>query len=126
MVTQTPYHLLGENKVRQLVKAFYKIMDEDPSANEIRTMHQASLSQVEEKLFEYLSGWLGGPQLYQEKYGTVCITSAHKLFTINNEARDQWLYCMNCALEKIECSQEVKKMLEPAFFDVANFLVNSK
>ena len=83
-IMQTPYQLLGgEEGVRKLAETFYDVMDELPEAETIRKMHGESLIDVKEKLFEYLSGWLGGPQHhYQQKYGTVCLTKPHKAYAI--------------------------------------------
>jgi len=120
-----PYFLLGgEQGVKSLCHEFYKAMDELEGASDIRAMHGKSLTSIEQKLFEYLSGWLGGPHIYLEKYGSVCLTSPHKPYKINAQARDQWLMCMDLALERINASDEVKKMLKQPLFDVANVLVN--
>lgn len=122
-----PYHLLGgEQGIKDLVKAFYQIMDADKSLSTIRKMHKASLDMIEERLFEYLSGWLGGPALYQEKYGTICLTSPHKGYHLDEEARDQWLRCMDLALDSVEASNDLKTMVKPAFFEIADFMRNVK
>jgi truncated hemoglobin YjbI len=55
--------------VRRLVTRFYELMDTLPEAYGIRKLHQPDLGSAEEKLFMFLCGWLGGPQLYVEKYG---------------------------------------------------------
>ena len=61
----TPYNRLGgESAVRQLVQRFYELMDQLPEAHAIRRLHPESLSGSETMLFEYLSGWFGGPNLY--------------------------------------------------------------
>lgn len=120
-----PYYLLGEEAgVRALCKQFYLVMDELDAAAEIRAMHGASLQAIEEKLFEYLSGWLGGPHIYLEKYGSVCLTGPHKAFNINEQARDQWLLCMDVALDRVGASAELKAMLKQPLFNVANALRN--
>jgi hemoglobin len=121
-----PYYLLGgEQGVKNLCREFYQAMDKLPEAKEVRAMHGDSLSNIEEKLFEYLSGWLGGPSLYFEKYDTVCLTSPHKVYQIDEQARDQWLRCMDVALEKVAANSELKTMLEKPMFEVANMLKNS-
>src|SRR5690554_507718 len=99
---KSPYELLGkEEGVRALANALYEAMDELPEAEHIRKMHGESLVDIKEKLFEYLNGWLGGPHLYKEKYGTICLTEPHKRFEIDESARDQWVLCWNKAMEKI-------------------------
>lgn len=42
-------------------------MDTLPKAAACRAEHPPSLANAERRLFEYLSGWLGGPQLHIER-----------------------------------------------------------
>lgn len=121
----TPYELLGgEEKIRELADAFYQAMDETPEVADIRKMHGESLENIKQKLFEYLSGWLGGPHLYMKKYGTVCMTSPHKPYAITATHRDQWLLCMEKALNKVGASDEVKQMLKEPMFQIADAVCN--
>lgn len=124
---QTPYQLLGgEDGVRRLAETFYDVMDELPQAERIRQMHAASLSDVKQKLFEYLAGWMGGPQHhYQQKYGTVCLTKPHKPYQIGPVERDQWLLCMDEALRRINASEELKAMLKEPMYLLADTVRNS-
>lgn len=127
MNKQAPYYLLGEEAgLRALADAFYDAMDELPEAEHIRKMHAQSLTDIKEKLFEYLSGWLGGPDLYNEKYGTICLTEPHKPFAISEDARDQWLYCWDRAMEKVGASAEVQAMIKDPIFRMADFMVNER
>jgi hemoglobin len=78
MQTQTFYQAVGgEEGLRRLVTRFYQIMDSEPKAAGIRAMHQADLSEASEKLFLFLSGWMGGPPLYIEKYGHPMLRARH-------------------------------------------------
>lgn len=121
----TPYELLGgEEGVRALCDAFYQAMDEMPQTEKIRRMHKENLDDIKEKLFEYLSGWMGGPNLYADKYGTVCMTDPHKPFAIGPKERDQWLACMDEALERVNASDEVKEMLKVPMFRIADAVKN--
>ena len=124
MSAQTPYQILGEQGVRQLADAFYQVMDERPQAATIRAMHAANLDTIKDKLFEYLSGWMGGPSLYSDKYGTVCLTDPHKPYPIGPDERDQWLDCMDQALERIGASDELKAMLKEPMYRVADTIRN--
>lgn len=124
---KTPYELLGGDQgIKDLSKAFYQSMDELSEVKVIRDMHGKDLSEIEEKLYLYLSGWLGGPQLYQQKYNSVCLTSPHKGYKIGAAERDQWLKCMDSALEKVEASKEVKEMLKVPMFRIADAITNVK
>jgi Truncated hemoglobins len=119
----SPYELLGGDAgIRRLAEAFYDAMDEMPQAAGIRRMHADDLSEVKQKLYEYLSGWLGGPRLYYEKYGTVCLVGVHHPYRIGPAERDQWLQCMEEALKRVGVDGELRSRLLRAFFQMADFL----
>jgi hemoglobin len=121
----SPYELLGgEAGVRALCEAFYDIMNTLPEAQPIRRMHGDDLEPITEKLFEYLSGWLGGPMLYQKRHGSICMTGPHRPYAIGPRERDQWLQCMDLALERINASAEVKAMLKPPLSRIADAVRN--
>lgn len=122
MTPQTPYQLLGDDGVRLLADALYETMNELPEAQPIRAMHGANLDEIKQKLYEYLSGWLGGPHLYHQKYGTVCLSKPHARYAIGEAERDQWLLCMQNALERIDASEELKQMLKEPLFRIADTL----
>jgi hemoglobin len=122
---QSPYEMLGgEAGLRTLVDRFYEVMDTAPEAAVIRAMHASDLAPMRQRLFEFLSGWLGGPPLFSERTGSVCITGAHKPFKIGEAERDEWLFCMNKALADTGVSAEVQQMLKNPLFGIANFLRN--
>lgn len=122
--TQTPYQLLGEPGIRQLTAAFYDIMDSLPEAAGVRAMHAKDLGPMKEKLAEYLIGWMGGPPLYADRYGTVCLTTPHEPYHIGPGERDQWLLCMDRALARINASEDVVEMLKVPMFRIADAVRN--
>ena len=68
-----------------------------------------------EKLYEYLSGWLGGPQLYVEKRGHPMLRRRHLVAEIGPAERDGWLLCFERALaETIEDEALREAIREPA------------
>jgi hemoglobin len=121
---QTPYQILGEDGIRQLTSAFYDIMDTLPEAAGVRAMHAADLQPMKEKLAEYLTGWMGGPPRYADKYGTVCMTSPHEPYHIGPAERDQWLLCMDKALAQTGASEELLDMLKVPMFRIADAIRN--
>lgn len=100
-------------------------MDAAPEALELRRMHARELGPMREKLTWFLSGWLGGPALYAERNeGSVCITQAHRPYSIDERARDQWMWCMKRALESPDVPEGVRRMVEAPLTRVADFLRN--
>ncbi len=124
---KTPYERIGgEEAVRRLCKIFYQIMSDTPKTKGIRDMHPEDISSSEEKLFLFLSGWLGGPSLYVEKYGHPRLRARHLPFSIGIEERDQWLYCMAHALARMELDQLFAEQLISSFAQTADFMRNQE
>ena len=121
---QTPFQILGEDGIRELTSAFYDIMNELPEVAKLRAMHAENLEPMKEKLALYLTGWMGGPPRYADKYGTVCMTEPHEPYHIGPEERDQWLLCMDRALERTGASDELVEMLKVPMFRIADAVRN--
>ncbi len=120
----TPYQALGEQGIRELTNAFYDIMESLPEAAGIRAMHQDDLTPMKERLAEYLIGWMGGPPVYAQKYGSVCMTKPHAGFAIGESERDQWLLCMDRALDAIDAEPALREMLKEPMFGIADMIRN--
>ncbi len=123
---RSPYEILGDQGIKDLVAAFYEVMDTHPDAQEIRAMHAEDLAPVRSKLSAYLVGWMGGPPVYQAIAGTVCLTDPHAPFHIGPRQRDQWLMCMDEALERIGASEELKAMLKIPMRQIADTVRNQE
>jgi len=121
----TPYERLGgETGLRRLVERFYDLMDSEPEAYGIRKLHPADLTGSRQKLFEFLSGWLGGPSLYIEKYGHPRLRARHLPFAIGSAERDAWMRCMDQAMADLELSAALREELHAAFYKTADFMRN--
>jgi len=117
----TPYELIGgEAAVRRLADRFYEIMDTDPAAARIRAMHADDLIPIRQLLFEFLSGWLGGPQLYFRRAEHRCIMSAHRPYAIGETERDQWMACMRRAMDECGVAPQLRALMEHALLRMAN------
>ncbi len=114
----------GEEKIRELVERFYELMDTEAHSSEIRAMHAKDLRVSKEKLFMFLCGWLGGPQLYIEKYGHPRLRQRHMPFAIDSSARDQWMQCMVQAMADVGIEEGLRRELEAAFYKTADFMRN--
>ena len=121
----TFYELLGgTEQVRALVDRFYDIMDADPRAAGIRALHPRDMTVSREKLFMFLAGWTGGPQLYIERYGHPFLRRRHLPFSIGEAERDEWMYCMVKAMHELGIEEPVMLKLAEALYGVADFMRN--
>ena len=122
----TPYVALGGAKgLHRLVGRFYALMDELPEAYAVRTLHPQSLDESAQKLFEFLSGWLGGPSLYIEKRGHPRLRMRHLPYRIGWQERDEWMHCMRIALSEQVHDEGLRARLEQVFQQMADHMVNA-
>lgn len=124
-MNQTIYEQIGgEQTVRRLIDRFYDLMDTLPEAAGIRALHPETLDESREKLFMFLTGWMGGPPLYTERFGHPRLRARHLPFPIGESERDQWLMCMNKALEEVVDNALMRVQLSRSFAQLADFMRN--
>jgi hemoglobin len=119
----TPYEAIGaQDGVRRLVDAFYDhIRDDSPI---LREMHPPDDTESREKLYEFLSGWLGGPPLYMQKHGPPRLRMRHMPFPVDQQAVDAWLTCMEAAMDDCGIEDPLRSFLTERFTHTANFMRN--
>jgi len=114
----------GASVIRQICKEFYCFMESLPEAQGIRKMHPCDLSNPEEKLFDFMSGWLGGPPLFVQKYGHPMLRARHLPFKIGKRERDQWILCMVHAFEKVGIDEPIRSELLHSLLKLADHMRN--
>ena len=121
----TPYQAIGgEQQVFALVDRFYDLMDEAPEYFGIRKLHPATLDGSRDKLKWFLTGWLGGPQLYLERVGQPMLRARHLPYPIASTERDQWLACMFAAMQDVGVPQALQTALRESFQGTADWMRN--
>ena len=120
--TTTPFEQLGGvDGVRALVDRFYDLMDLEPEFAALRALHPATLDGSRDKFAWFLTGWLGGPDLYVERFGHPRLRMRHFPYPIGVEVRDQWLTCMGLAMAEIgEAGGFTPQMRERLLVSFAN------
>ena len=122
----TPYDAIGgERRVRALVDAFYEKMDTDDRYAAARAVYPDDLAGPRERLYEFLCGWLGGPQLYVQKYGHPRLRLRHAGFSIGERERNHWIACMAAAMDQLGVRGDLREFLDERFAHVADFMRNS-
>jgi hemoglobin len=121
----TPYDELGGDAgVRALVDRFYDLMELDPQFALLRSLHPERLDGSRDKLYMFLSGWLGGPALYVERHGHPRLRARHLPFPIATAERDQWLACMHQAMRDSDVPAVLQERLMHAFHGTADWMRN--
>ncbi|MBK7415712.1 MAG: group II truncated hemoglobin [Dechloromonas sp.] len=125
--TTTTYEKIGgDAAIGKLCDRFYELMDTVPQFQGIRAMHPADLSGSRDKLYMFLSGWMGGPDLFVEKFGHPRLRGRHMHFGIGTAERDQWVACMVLAMDDVGVDKELSKKLLDNFFHTADFMRNKE
>jgi hemoglobin len=121
----TPFlRLGGETGVRALVDRFYDLMDLETGYAALRALHPQDLSGSRDKLHWFLCGWLGGPDLYQQRFGHPRLRARHLPYPIGIAERDQWMACMVQAMQEQALDPALAQRLAEAFFGTADWMRN--
>ncbi|MTW00534.1 hemoglobin-like protein [Duganella ginsengisoli] len=125
MTEQTIYEAIGgELKLREMVDRFYDLMELEPEFAVIRALHPPSTEGSRDKLFWFLSGWMGGPDAFVERFGHPRLRARHLPFPIGTTERDQWLRAMAWAMEDVGINEELRVRLMQSFYQTADWMRN--
>jgi hemoglobin len=114
----------GADALRALVDRFYDLMDLEPAYARIRALHPHTLDGSRDKLNMFLSGWLGGPDLYQQRFGHPRLRARHLPYAIGIAERDQWMACMQQAMRECSLEFSLQQRLTAAFANTADWMRN--
>lgn len=122
---RTPYEWIGgEAVVLALCERFYDLMELEPAYAALRSVHGPDLTQARQKLFWFLCGWLGGPSYYTDRFGHPRLRMRHMPFAIGIRERDQWLACMDQAMQETGIDPDLRERLKASFFQTADWMRN--
>ena len=122
---ETPFAWIGgESQVHALVDRFYDLMDLEPGYAALRAAHGTELANAREKLKMFLIGWLGGPQRYTEQFGHPRLRMRHMPFSIGIAERDQWVACMDQAMQETHVDATLRTRLKDSFMQTADWMRN--
>ena len=121
----TAYEALGGDAVvRAIVDQFYDLMESETVYAELYAVHPKPTTRARDRLYEFLSGRLGGPNLYMERHGHPRLRMRHMPFAIGPAERDQWVACMDRAMGECAVHPELRTMLTDFFTGVAAHMQN--
>ena len=122
---ETPFAWIGgESQVHALVDRFYDLMDLEPGYTALRAAHGTELANAREKLKMFLTGWLGGPQRYTDQFGHPRLRMRHMPFSIGIAERDQWVACMDQAMQETHVDATLRTRLKDSFMQTADWMRN--
>ncbi|WP_221088185.1 globin domain-containing protein [Deinococcus aquaedulcis] len=117
------YERIGPQALSALVTRFYGHVAAHP---DLAPIFPADLTETAEKQLAFLTGFLGGPPLYHERYGHPRLRARHLPFPITPARARAWLACMNTALrETTDIGEAEARELYAALSRVAVHMVNT-
>ena len=119
---ETLYSKIGPESLRKLVDTFYDIVFDESS---ISHLFKTDKSVVRDKQYQFLTQFLGGPQLYTAEHGHPRMRMRHNPHKIDEAARIEWLRCMKLAISKMDFEPELGEALYNCFPRVAAHMQNS-
>lgn len=114
----------GDAGIDVFVSRLYDVMATDPEAGEIWKWHPEDMDEVKARLRAFLSGWLGGPAVYPERYGPPMMRRRHMAFPIGAKERDMWLKCARQALAETVTDAPARADLDYALTAMADHMRN--
>lgn len=114
----------GAVALRRLVRRFHELMETLPEAEPARAVLLVAPADLGPKLYEFLSGWLGGPELYTKRHGAPKLKRRHFLVPIGPAQRDAWLLCFRRAAEETVADPTVVADLLPQIEALAHYLTD--
>jgi len=63
--------------------------------------------------------------MFVERFGHPRLRARHLPYAIATDERDQWLRCMETAMQDVGIEERIQKRLQQAFYDTADWMRNT-
>ena len=116
----------GETQLRALVETFYDLVETLPEGSNLRRLHARGHGVAHARIeqFNFLCGFMGGRAYYKEKHGHMDVKLMHAHVPIRAADAENWLACMDKALDDEGHQGPHVDKLRQVFRRVALILVN--
>ncbi|MEB5793184.1 truncated hemoglobin YjbI [Staphylococcus hominis] len=118
----TPYDVIGEKALYDMIDYFYFLVENDQRINHL---FPGDFKETSRKQKQFLTQFLGGPDLYTQEHGHPMLKKKHMEFRITTYERDAWLENMYKAINKAQFPAGVGEYLYERLRLTANHMVNS-
>lgn len=122
-MTQTPYEIIGHDTLYKMIDHFYYLVKRDDRINHL---FPGDFEETSRKQKQFLTQFLGGPNLYTQEHGHPMLKKRHMDFIITNHERDAWLENMAHAIAHAQFPAGVGDYLYERLRLTANHMVNSE
>lgn len=118
----TPFDVIGEKKLSELVDAFYRKVEQHP---ELVPIFPSDLTETARKQKQFLTQFLGGPEEYTAEHGHPMLRARHLPFPITPVRAEAWLSCMREAMDEVSLEKDLKEGLYARLTLTAQHMINT-
>lgn len=116
-----PYEEIGAEKLSELIDLFYSKVAVHP---DLIPIFPADLSETARKQKQFMTQYLGGPNLYSEEHGHPMMKARHNPFPITPLRADAWLACMSEAMDEVKLEGRIRDFYYKRLVLTAKHMVN--
>ncbi|AQQ53905.1 globin domain-containing protein [Planococcus lenghuensis] len=116
-----PYEQIGAEKLSQLIDAFYARVGKHPK---LKPIFPDDLSETARKQKQFMTQYLGGPNLYSAEHGHPMLKARHSPFPITPERAQAWLECMSDAMDEVGLEGKFREVFYQRLVMTAHHMVN--
>lgn len=121
MQSSSLFDLIGEERLRALVEAFYLRVGQHP---DLAPIFPPDLRETAEKQYMFLTQFFGGPSLYSDVYGHPMLRARHMPFPITVTRARAWLSCMVAAMDEVAITGDLREQMLAKLAFTAQHMVN--
>ena len=100
-----PYEEIGPDILSQLVDAFYEKVAAHPK---LKPIFPEDLTETARKQKQFLTQYLGGPNIYSQEHGHPMLRARHMPFPITPDRAQAWLECMAVAMDEVGLEGKIR------------------
>ena len=116
-----PYEEIGAEKLSDLIDLFYSKVAVHPA---LYPIFPEDLTETARKQKQFMTQYLGGPNLYSEEHGHPMMKARHNPFPITPLRADAWLACMSEAMDEVKLEGRIRDFYYKRLVLTAKHMVN--
>ncbi|RNF38481.1 globin [Planococcus salinus] len=116
-----PYEEIGAERLSRLIDAFYKRVGQHPK---LKPIFPDDLTETARKQKQFMTQYLGGPNIYSEEHGHPRLKARHFPFPITPSRAQAWLECMSEAMDEVGLSGKLRENYYNRLVLTAHHMVN--
>lgn len=117
-----PYDQIGAEKLSQLIDVFYGYVGQHPL---LKPIFPDDFTETARKQKQFMTQYLGGPDLYTEEHGHPMMRMRHNPFPITPERAEAWLACMHQAMDDVGLEGPFRDQYYKRLVLTAHHMVNT-